>query len=164
MVWLKHFLFLLFITIRCRPLAAGSRFPKPADPSGRARHCGRTDVNQQVKGACCAPVPRPRRPRSAKQSPPVVVARPPRPCVSGARFAGRTKIVQYSAINSGNFAPPHILPPSSPPRAHSTMRLVVKINCCKVPKYSGERLFKLEFRGKWRPSQPRTPSVSFSSP
>ncbi|XP_022168096.1 otoferlin-like isoform X2 [Myzus persicae] len=27
------------------------------------------------------------------------------------------------------------------------MRLVVKINCCKVPKYSGERLFKLEFRG-----------------
>lgn len=29
-----------------------------------------------------------------------------------------------------------------------TMRLVVKINCCKVPKYSGERLFKLEFRGE----------------
>lgn len=27
------------------------------------------------------------------------------------------------------------------------MRLVVKINCCKVPKYNGERLFKLEFRG-----------------
>lgn len=35
-------------------------------------------------------------------------------------------------------------------RVPTTMRLVVKINCCKVPKYSGERLFKLEFRGKWR--------------
>ncbi|XP_050432533.1 otoferlin-like isoform X3 [Adelges cooleyi] len=27
------------------------------------------------------------------------------------------------------------------------MRVIVKINCCKVPKYNGERLFKLEFRG-----------------
>ncbi|XP_050539137.1 otoferlin-like isoform X2 [Daktulosphaira vitifoliae] len=27
------------------------------------------------------------------------------------------------------------------------MHVVIRLNCCKVPKYSGERLFKLEFRG-----------------
>lgn len=35
-----------------------------------------------------------------------------------------------------------------PGRRVAIMRLVVKINCCKVPKYTGERLFKVEFRGK----------------
>jgi len=75
------------------------------------------------RGACCAenaPVPSP--------SPPLLPPRPAEPLQSSYRGPA-DRVLRFRILCV-------------------TMRLVVKINCCKVPKYSGERLFKLEFRGK----------------